>query len=53
MDMDNKIYVAESEYARLCRIDARMDVLIDYVQSKDYMEKEILKLIIGLDNFDK
>ena len=28
--MENKIYVSEMEYGRLCRVDGRMDALIDY-----------------------
>lgn len=48
---DNKIYVSEMEYGRLCRVDGRMDALIDYLKNKDYIEKEILMIIIGFDYF--
>ena len=48
---DNKIYVSEMEYGRLCRADGRMDALIDYLKNKDYIEKEILMIIIGFDYF--
>ena len=49
--MENKIYVSEMEYGRLCRVDGRMDALIDYLRSKDYVEKAILMAIVGLDYF--
>lgn len=48
---ENKIYVSEMEYGRLCRVDGRMDALIDYLKSKDYVEKEIVMAIVGLDYF--
>lgn len=48
---DNKIYVSEMEYGRLCRVDGRMDALIDYLKNKDYIEKGILMIIIGFDYF--
>lgn len=53
MDMENKIYVSELEYGRLCRVDGRMDALIDYIKTKEYIELSILKAIIGLDNFEE
>lgn len=28
---NNKIYVSEQEYARLCRLDGRTDALIGYI----------------------
>ena len=28
---NNKIYVSEQEYARLCRLDGKMDALIGYI----------------------
>lgn len=49
--MENKIYVSEMEYGRLCRVDGRMDALIDYLKAKDYIEKGILIAIIGSDYF--
>lgn len=49
--MENKIYVSEMEYGRLCRVDGRMDALIDYLRSRDYIEKPILMAIVGLDYF--
>lgn len=51
--MDNKIYVSELEYSRLCRVDGRMDALVDYLKCKDYVESTIIKAIIGLDCFDE
>ncbi len=51
--MDNKIYVSELEYSRLCRVDGRMGVLIDYLKTKDYIDKEMLKLIVGIENFEE
>lgn len=48
---DNKIYVSEMEYGRLCRVDGRMDALIDYLKTKEYIEKNIITAIIGLDYF--
>lgn len=49
--MENKIYVSEMEYGRLCRVDGRMDALINYLRAKDYIEKEILIAIIGSNCF--
>ena len=34
MDMGNNIYVSEFEYARLCRIDGKVDALIEYINQK-------------------
>ena len=48
---ENKIYVSDPEYARLCRVDGKMDALIDYLKTKDYIEKNIITAIIGLDYF--
>lgn len=48
---ENKIYVSEMEYSRLCRVDGRMDALIDYLKTKEYIEKNIITAIIGLDYF--
>ena len=38
---DNKIYVSEQEYARLCRLNGKMDALIGYVAAaeKEYKSK--------------
>ncbi len=32
---NNKIYVSEQEYARLCRLDGKMDALIGYVAAAE------------------
>lgn len=49
---DTKIYVSCFEYSRLCRVDGRMDALIDYIKDHDYIEKTILMDLIGKDNFE-
>lgn len=54
MDMDNKIYVSELEYARLCRIDGKVDALIEYInqnKSENWLDASVVKAIIGMDNF--
>ena len=56
MDMDNKIYVAEFEYARLCRIDGKVDALIEYINQKvkdNWADVSVIKAIIGMDNFSR
>ena len=56
MDMDNKIYVSEIEYGRLCRVDGRMDALIEYLkqsESNGYANIGPVKAIVGLDNFEE
>lgn len=50
---DSKIYVSFFEYSRLCRVDGKMDSLIGYLKTKDYIEKNVLESIIGLDNFEE
>ena len=40
------------EYSRLCRVDGRMDALIEYLKSTDYVNLEAVKAIIGKDNFE-
>lgn len=54
MDMDNKIYISEFEYARLCRIDGKLDALIEYINQKvkdNWVDASVIKAIIGMDNF--
>lgn len=55
MDMDNKIYVSELEYARLCRIDGKVDAIIGYINEKEkengFVDVSAIKAIIGMDNF--
>lgn len=55
MDMDNKIYVSELEYARLCRIDGKVDAIIGYINEKEkengFVDVSVIKAIIGMDNF--
>ena len=55
MDMNNKIYVSETEYSRLCRLDGRVDSLVSYIelkeeQDKEYssLDRETVKRIIGM-----
>lgn len=53
MDMENKIYVSEVEYSRLCRSDGRMDALIGYIQGREkekgFVDSSVIKAIIGMD----
>ena len=55
MDMENKIYVSEFEYARLCRIDGKVDAIIGYINEKEnakgFVDVSSIKAIIGMDNF--
>lgn len=56
MDMNNKIYVSEIEYGRLCRVDGKMDALIEYLkqsESNGYAYIMPIKAIIGMDNFEE
>lgn len=56
MDMDNKIYISEFEYARLCRIDGKLDALIEYINQKvkdNWVDASVIKAIIGMDNFSR
>ena len=55
MDENNKIYVSEAEYARLCRLDGKVDSLISYIafeeeKGKEYsfLDRETVKRIIGM-----
>lgn len=48
---ENKIYVSETEYSRLCRVDGRMDALIDYLKTTDYVDKKVVTAIVGTDYF--
>lgn len=52
---ENKIYVSELEYERLCRLDGRMDALIEYIQEKEkgngFVDTSVIKAIVGRDNF--
>lgn len=49
--MENKeIPVNREEYARLCRLDGKMDALIGYLAlENDYVEARIVKAIIGME----
>lgn len=47
MYQDDKIYVSEEEYGRLCRVDGKMDALIDYINSVKYVDVKVIKSIIG------
>lgn len=49
--MENKeIPVNREEYARLCRLDGKIDALIGYLALKnDYVETHIVKAIIGME----
>lgn len=56
MDMNNKIYVSEIEYGRLCRVDGKMEALIEYLnqsESNGYVNIMPIKAIIGMDNFEE
>lgn len=56
MDMENNIYVSEFEYARLCRIDGKVDALIEYINQKvkdNWVDVSVIKAIIGMDNFSR
>lgn len=52
---ENKIYVSELEYERLCRLDGRMDALIEYIQEKEkgngFVDTSVIKAIVGRYNF--
>ena len=48
---DNKIYVSEMEYSRLCRADGRLDALVDYIKTTEYVDEKVVKAIIGKDYF--
>lgn len=52
---DNKIYVSEQEYARLCRLDGRTDALIGYIAmaENEYKERRNADLIAYNTDDDK
>ena len=52
---DNKIYVSEQEYARLCRLDGRTDALIGYIAmaEKEYKKRRNTELIAYNTDDDK
>lgn len=52
MGENNRIYVSEAEYARLCRVDGRMDALIDYIKDHEYIDRVTLIDLAGRDNFE-
>lgn len=52
---NNKIYVSEQEYSRLCRLDGRTDALIGYIAmaEKEYESKRSTDLIAYNTDDDK
>lgn len=48
---DRNIYVSCDEYARLCQMEGRMKALVGYLTSAEYMNLEVVKAIIGSENF--
>lgn len=52
---DNKIYVSGQEYARLCRLDGRMDALIGYIAmaEEEYKKRRNTELIAYNTDDDK
>lgn len=52
---NNKIYVSEQEYARLCRLDGKKDALIGYIATaeKEYKSKRSTDLIACNTDDDK
>lgn len=52
---NNKIYVSEQEYARLCRLDGRTDALIGYIAmaEEEYKKRRNTELIAYNTDDDK
>lgn len=53
--MGDKIYIPTEEYARLCRLDGKIDALISYIEldeerfeNSSALDREIVKRIIGM-----
>ncbi len=53
--MEDKIYIPAEEYARLCRLDGKIDALISYIEldeerfeNSSALDREIVKRIIGM-----
>lgn len=57
--IDNRVRVDADEFERLCRVDARMDALISYINTYDHavktgkisprpLSKDAVKAIIGM-----
>lgn len=51
----DKIYIPAEEYARLCRLDGKIDALISYIEldeerfeNSSALDREIVKRIIGM-----
>jgi len=51
---NNKIYVSEQEYARLCRLDGKMDALIGFLSfvEGNFVDADSIKAIIGMEDDD-
>lgn len=54
---ENKIYVSVWEYSRLCRLDGRMDALIEYIREREkengFVDTSVIKAIVGMGDFVK
>lgn len=52
---ENKMCVTEWEYSRLCRLDGKVEAIIEYINEKEkergYVDISVIKVIIGLENF--
>lgn len=48
---NNKIYVSEQEYSRLCRLDGKMDALIGFLSfvKGNFVDADSIKAIIGME----
>lgn len=52
---ENRIPVTKLEYSRLCRLDGKVDAIIEYINEKEkdhgYVDMAVIKVIIGMENF--
>ena len=48
---DRNIYVSCFEYSRLCQMEGRMKALTAYMTTTEYINMEVVKAIIGSENF--
>ena len=53
MDEEYKVTIPIEEYRELCCTIGKMAAVINYLDGEEYVEKNVLKAIIGQENFKK
>ena len=52
MDEEYKVTIPTEEYRELCWTVGKMAAVINYLNGTEYIEKSVLKAIIGQENFE-